>query len=131
MLRHDLRLLRLAILAADAATAVVLFIVISKARFGMSWPAAWEEAGAPWTAWAIAYAAMWVGSLWVHQLDQLRSRWTLRGELMDVLRAVLTVAVLVFSLLFLAHAPEVSRPFLFTLFVAQLVITVLQRIGYR
>jgi exopolysaccharide biosynthesis polyprenyl glycosylphosphotransferase len=64
-------------------------------------------------------------------LDQLRSRWTLRGEVLDVLRAVLTVAVVVFSLLFLVHAPEVSRLFLFILFTAQLVVSVLQRMGYR
>ena len=69
--------------------------------------------------------------IWLHQLDQLRSRWTLRGEVLDILRAVLTVAVVVFSLLFLVHAPEVSRLFLFVLFAAQLVVSVLQRLGYR
>ena len=131
MLRHHLRLVRLALLLADGAVAVALFVLVSRLRLGEAWTGAWVAAGAPWTAWALAYGSLWVGAIWLHQLDQLRSRWTLRGEIMDVLRAVLTVAVVVFSLLFLAHAPEVSRLFLFALFAAQLVVSVAQRVGYR
>jgi exopolysaccharide biosynthesis polyprenyl glycosylphosphotransferase len=131
MLRHHLRLIRLALLLADGAVAVALFVLVSRLRLGEAWTGAWETAGAPWTAWALAYGAAWMGVIWLHQLDQLRSRWTLRGEFLDILRAVLTVAVVVFSLLFLVHAPEVSRLFLLALFVAQLVVSVVQRLGYR
>jgi exopolysaccharide biosynthesis polyprenyl glycosylphosphotransferase len=131
MLRSRFRLLRLAVLAADGAVAAVLFVVASQVRFGDGWREAWSIAGAPWQAWALAYAAMWMGAVWLNQLDQLRARWTLRGEVMDVLRAVLAVAVLVFSLLFLVHAPGVSRLFLLGLFTVHLVVAVVQRLGYR
>jgi exopolysaccharide biosynthesis polyprenyl glycosylphosphotransferase len=131
MLRHHLRLIRLALLLADGAVAVALFVLVSRLRLGEAWTGAWQAAGAPWTAWALAYGVAWVAVIWLHQLDQLRSRWTLRGEVLDILRAVLTVAVVVFALLFLVHAPEVSRLFLLALFVAQLAVSVAQRLGYR
>ncbi len=127
MLRHDLLLLRLTLLAVDGVAAVALFVAVSMLRLGPGWTGAWQAAGSPWWAWAVMYALIWVGAEWLHQLDQLRSRWTLRGEVIDIVRAVLLAAVTVFSLLFLVHAPEVSRLFLVALFTGQLVYTLAQR----
>ncbi len=64
---------------------------------------------------------------WLQALDQLRARWTFRGEVLDILRAVVLLAVSVFSLLFLSKSPEVSRLFLVTLFLAQIAFSVVER----
>jgi exopolysaccharide biosynthesis polyprenyl glycosylphosphotransferase len=127
MFRNHVRLLRLALLLADGLAAVGLFVLVSIVRLGAGWTASWEAAGAPWWTWAFAYAVIWVGAEWLQELDQLRSRWTLRGEVTDILRATLFASVSVFSLLFLVHAPEVSRLFLAILFSAQLVFSIAQR----
>jgi exopolysaccharide biosynthesis polyprenyl glycosylphosphotransferase len=131
MLRHHLRLFRVGLLLADGVAAFGLFVVVSMLRLGPAWTDAWLAAGYPWWAWALAYAVIWAGAEWLQQLDQLRSRWTLRGEVLDILRATLLAAVSVFSLLFLVHAPEVSRLFLVVLFASQLAFSVAQRSALR
>jgi exopolysaccharide biosynthesis polyprenyl glycosylphosphotransferase len=127
MLRHRLRYLRLALLLADGLAAAVLFVVVSRLRLGEGWTDAWQRAGGAWWLWAVAYGVLWAGAEWLQELDQLRSRWTFRGEVVDILRAALLVAVSVFSLLFLVHAPEVSRLFLVILFAGQVVFSTAQR----
>jgi exopolysaccharide biosynthesis polyprenyl glycosylphosphotransferase len=127
MLQHHIRLLRLALLAADGIAAMGLFVVVSGLRLGPDWADAWQAAGASWWLWAAAYGLLWVGAEWLHELDRIRSRWTFRGEVTDIVSAVLVLAVSVFSLLFLVHAPEVSRLFLLVLFASQVVFSVLQR----
>ena len=84
-------------------------------------------AGTPWWTWGIAYAALWAFAEWLQALDQLRARWTFRGEVLDILRAVVLLAVSVFSLLFLSKSPEVGRLFLVTLFLAQVAFSVVER----
>ena len=80
---------------------------------------AWMNAGGPWWMWAAGYGVLWASAEWLQNLDQLRARWTFRGEVGDILRAALILAVSVFSVLFLVHAPEVSRLFLVILFSVQ------------
>jgi exopolysaccharide biosynthesis polyprenyl glycosylphosphotransferase len=121
------RAIRLALLVVDGAAASLLFVVVSMLRLGDDWRAAWLAAGATWWVWSVAYGALWVLAEWSQQLDQLRSRWTFRGEVGDIVRAGLILAVAVFSLLFLVHAPAVSRLFLVTLFAAQVGFSVAQR----
>ncbi|MEW6223975.1 MAG: sugar transferase [Chloroflexota bacterium] len=128
---YHLRLLRLALLLVDGVAAAGLFTLMSVVRLGPEWTHAWEVAGAPWWAWAIAYGFVWVSAEWLHELHQLRSRWTFRGEVTDIIRAALVAAVAVFSLLFLIKAPEVSRLFLIALFATQVVFSVAQRLLLR
>jgi exopolysaccharide biosynthesis polyprenyl glycosylphosphotransferase len=131
MLRHHVRLLRLALLLADGLAAAALFVVVSRFRLGQGWTGAWQDAGGPWWIWAAAYGVLWAGAEWLQSLHQLRARWTFRGEISDILRAALVLAVSVFSILFLVHAPEVSRLFLVILFSAQVVLSVLERRAIR
>ena len=77
------------------------------------------------------YGVLWVAAEWLQELDQLRSRWTFRGEVTDIVRAGFVVAVGVFSVLFLVHAPDVSRLFLIELFAAQVVLSIVQRRALR
>lgn len=127
MVRHRLLLLRLGLLLADSVAAVLLFAVVSIARFDGGWREAWMAAGGPWWVWAVSYGALWAGAEWLQELDRIRARWTMRAEVMAIVRATVLVAVSMFSLLFLVHAPQVSRQFLIMLFSAQLVFSVVQR----
>ncbi len=129
--RHHIRLLRLGLLLSDGVAAFGLFVVISVLRLGAAWEGAWQAAGAPWWAWALAYSGVWIVAEWLQQLDQLRYRWTFRGEVVDILRTVLLAGVSVLSLLFLVHAPEVSRLFLVVLFASQLAFSSVQRAVLR
>ena len=131
MIRRYATVLRLGLLAADALSAVALFLIISMIQFGSGWVGAWQVAGFDPFAAAAAYAAAWVGALWLHDLYRTRARWSFRSEARDVLRADLLVAVATFSALFLFKLPEVSRRFLAALFIAQLIVTLGSRISIR
>lgn len=131
MLRHHVRFLHLVLLLADGFAAAGLFMVVSRFRLGPGWTDAWQSAGGPWWMWAAGYGVLWAASEWLQNLDQLRARWTFLGEVSDILRAALVLAVAVFSILFLVHAPEVSRLFLVILFSAQGVFSILQRRAIR
>jgi exopolysaccharide biosynthesis polyprenyl glycosylphosphotransferase len=128
--RHNTAL-RLALLAVDGISAFALFVVISMVQFGAAWVSAWRSAGFDPFAIAGIYSATWVGALWLHDLYRLRTRWSIRSEFRDVIRADLLIAVATFSALFLFKLPDVSRRFLVTLFVLQVVVTLASRISLR
>ena len=80
---------------------------------------------------AAGYAAALVGALWVQGLYRLRTRLSQRREVTDVLVAILFLAVVVFTTLFLVKLPNVSRLFLLLLFSCQAALTLLSRAGIR
>jgi exopolysaccharide biosynthesis polyprenyl glycosylphosphotransferase len=131
LIRRHNTALRLGLLAADTLTALALFYVTSILLFGDQWTAAWRLAGFEPALVAGLYAAAWVSALWLHDLYRLRSRWSIRSEVRDVMRADLAVAVATFAALFLFKLPTVSRRFLVTLFILQLVVTLASRIAIR
>ena len=131
MIRRYSTILRLGLLAADALSAFVLFLILSVIQFGDRWISAWQTAGFDPVVLAAIYAAAWVGALWLHDLYRTRARWSIRSEIRDVVRADLLVAVATFSALFLFKLPDVSRRFLITLFVAQVIVTLASRISIR
>ena len=67
--------------------AFALFIVISRIQFGADWAATWRRAGFDPFAIAFLYAAAWVAALGLHDLYRLRSRWSIRSDIQDVVRA--------------------------------------------
>ena len=69
--------------------------------------------------------------LWIQGLYRLRVRWSRRREALDVLFAVLLLAVVVFTALFLFKLPNVSRLFLVLLFPAQALLTIASRNAIR
>jgi exopolysaccharide biosynthesis polyprenyl glycosylphosphotransferase len=114
-------------MAADAATAFLLFVAISMVRFGPDWLTTWRTAGIDaWVA-AGAYSAAWLTLLWILGLYRLRARWTARVEGRDVGRAGVLLGLITFSALFAFKLPDVSRLFLLTLFIAQVALTVASR----
>ena len=93
MVRYNLRLLRLALLLADGIAALGLFVIVSMLRFGTGWTQEWSAAGAEWWVWATGYGVLWLSAEWLQELDQVRSRWTFRGEVTDIEDGDLIAAV--------------------------------------
>jgi exopolysaccharide biosynthesis polyprenyl glycosylphosphotransferase len=131
LIRRHITALRLGLLAVDALSAILLFVTISIVQLGPEWMAAWRRAGFDPMAIAAGYAAAWATVLWLHGLYRLRSRWSARTEVRDILRADLLLAVASFSALFLFKLPDVSRRFLITLFIAQAIVTIASRLTVR
>ncbi|HVL54813.1 MAG TPA: sugar transferase [Vitreimonas sp.] len=118
-------------MAADAMTALGLFVAVSLLRFGPDWTEVWRRAGLDPFAAMSTYAAAWIVALWLFGLYRLRARWSRRAEIADVGRAMLLLAVGAFSILFAIKLPQVSRLFLVALFATQIVVTVGSRFAVR
>jgi exopolysaccharide biosynthesis polyprenyl glycosylphosphotransferase len=132
VIRRHVTALRLALMTADALSAIAVFVAVSIFRFGANgWVDAWANAGAAAWPLAIAYSIGWSMTLWVNGLYRMRSRWSARTELADIARAGLLLAVLAFAALFLFKLPNVSRLFLLTLFPAQVAVTTASRLALR
>jgi exopolysaccharide biosynthesis polyprenyl glycosylphosphotransferase len=132
MLRRHGAALRLALMTADAFSAMLLFIAISILRYGESdWGASWALAGMDGNVLAIAYGYGWIAVLWLLGLYRMRARWSLRSEALDIVRAALLLAVATFAVLFWFKMPNVSRQFLLMIFPAQVALTLASRFALR
>ena len=127
LIRRYIAVLHVILMTADAAIAMALFVGVSRFRFGPMWTAEWDKAGIDARVAAILYGAAVVLVLWVQGLYRLRVRWSPRREVLDVLVAVVLLAVVVFTALFLFKLPQVSRLFLLLLFPATAAATILTR----
>jgi exopolysaccharide biosynthesis polyprenyl glycosylphosphotransferase len=129
--RHHAAFLVSAMLV-DGAAAMATFVAVSILRFGPGgWRLAWAHAGIEPLAFMGGYAAAWIAVLWVSDLYRLRARWSVRREVLDVVRAGALLAFASFGLLYALKLPEVSRLFLLALFPAQVLITILLRLVLR
>ena len=64
-----------------------------------------------------------MASLWILGLYRLRTYWSVRGEVTDVLRAMAVAAVVSFSLIFWLKIENISRLFVLELLIAQPIVT--------
>ncbi|MEO8437338.1 MAG: sugar transferase [Chloroflexota bacterium] len=118
--------------AADALTAMALFVGLSIVRFGPSgWRETWDVVGVDPFVAAAGYGLALVTALWLQGLYRLRTRLSIRREVIDVLLAILLLAVVVFTTLYLVKLPDVSRLFLILLFSSQAVLTLVSRASIR
>jgi len=132
VIRRHLMALRLGLIAADWASATAVLLLVSLARFGDGeWLDIWRRLGLDIRIVATLYGLAWVAALWYQGLYQLRTRWQLQSEILDILRATAVVAALTLSALFVAKQENVSRLFLVILFGAQPVVTVAIRAATR
>ncbi len=131
MLRRHGTALRMSLMAADAASAWLLFPLVSAFRFGPGWHQQWDSVGVDPYTLASMYAAAWVATLYLLGLYRLRARWSWRREWVDILRGVLLVAVATLAVLFVVKLPDVSRIFLGELFFAQATVTITSRAVVR
>ena len=128
LIRRHIMALRLLLGAVDVVTAMALFIGLSIVRFGAAgWQETWAGLGIDPFAAAAGYALTWVTVLWLQGLYRLRTRWSRRREVTDILIAVLVLGVVVFTALYLFKLPNVSRLFLLLLFTSQAAATILSR----
>ena len=131
MIRRHITALRASLMAADGASAIGLFIIVSILRFGSGWEPTWRAVGVDPFWLAGIYGSSWVLILWITGLYRLRTRWTWRSEILDLSRATLLVAVSTFCALFVFKLPNVSRLFLVELFILQGVVTITSRTALR
>jgi exopolysaccharide biosynthesis polyprenyl glycosylphosphotransferase len=131
MLRRHAIGFRALLMGADAILAVGLLIVLSVARFGGDWLVLWRPVVREPAVVALAYAALWVLVVWLHDLYRPRSRWTIRGEGLAIARATAVMAAITLSVLFAFRLPDVSRLFLLGLFPAQWALTLSTRLALR
>jgi exopolysaccharide biosynthesis polyprenyl glycosylphosphotransferase len=111
---------------------MALFIGLSMFRFGSpGWRETWHAAGIDPFVAAAGYGAAVVAVIWLQGLYRLRTRLSRRREIIDVLLAVLLLAVVVFTTLYLFKLPNVSRLFLLLLFPAQAALTLVSRAAIR
>jgi len=124
--------LRLGLMAADWASATAVFLLASIARFGGGeWMDIWQRLGLDIRVVAALFGLAWVAALWFRGLYQLRTRWRLQSEALDILRATILVAALTLSALFVLKLDDVSRLFLVILFVAEPLVTFASRAALR
>ncbi len=120
--------LRLALMLGDGITAAVVFLAISFARFGNdAWMAFWTRTGIDIRIAAIVFGFGWVVTLWYHGLYRLRVRWQLRTEAKDIARSTVLYAAITLASLFVIHRDDVSRLFLLAIFIAQPIVTFVER----
>ena len=131
MIRRHITALRLTLMGADGATAVLLFVAISLLRWGPDWTMSWTRAGIAPLAAIGAWAVAWVSILWLHGLYRLRRHWSSRSDATEIVRATTLLALIAFGGLFVVHLPEVSRLFLASLFMTQLAVAIGSRLVIR
>ena len=128
MIRRHLMALRLGLMVADGASAAAVFLLVSIIRFGDGDGLdIWDRLGIDLRLASLAFGIAWVVVLWFEGLYRLRARWRLGTELRDIVKATLLVAALTLSALFLFRQQNVSRLFLLFLFLAQPLVTFVER----
>jgi exopolysaccharide biosynthesis polyprenyl glycosylphosphotransferase len=131
MLRRHASGFRALLMLADGLLAVGLLIVLSWLRFGGEWLSVWRPVLQAPAMFGAAYATAWVVTLWLSGLYRPRARWSIRSEAVAIGRAALVLGLITGTVLFAFRLPDVSRLFLFLLFPAQWLLTLLTRVGLR
>ena len=118
MVRRHTTALRASLMAADFFGAAFLFVLVSIARYGQNWYAAWDRLGIDPLVAAIAYGLGWSLLVGLQGLYRVRARYSLRSEATALLRAgaVLGVAMVVY--LFVERVSDASRLLIVSLLVA-------------
>ncbi len=132
MIRRHVTVLRLALTAADIASSILLFALISAIVLGPNWRADWvKSTQTDGLIPALAYALGWVGVSWLVGLYRLRAHWTILADLRAILRLGAIVASATIIIIFALNLDEVSRPLIVTLIVAQMAVTFVSRVLIR
>ena len=132
MIRRHATELRLLLALFDAVAAVGALALAGFFRFGAEDTLEPFIAVIPNPLAALGlYAVAWPVALWTQGLYRPRARLTVRGEMLDVLRATAIFAAGLLSLLFLFKMPDVSRAVLLLLFPMLAASALLTRLSLR
>jgi exopolysaccharide biosynthesis polyprenyl glycosylphosphotransferase len=132
LIRRHATELRLLLALFDAFAAVSVLGLASLVRFGPSdtLDPFVKVIPNPIAALGI-FAIAWPVALWTQGLYRSRVRLTLRGEVLDVLRASALFAAGILSLLFIFKLPDVSRGVLVLLFPGLALSALVTRLALR
>ncbi len=132
MIRRHATELRLLLALFDAFAAIGVLAAASVFRFGPSdtLDPLFVAIPEPMAALAL-YALAWPVVLWTQGLYRPRVRLTVRGEVVDILRATVLFAGGMLSLLFIFKLPDVSRALLLLIFPGLAMSAVLTRLALR
>ena len=132
MIRRHATALRIAMAVLDGLMAVAVLALAGVVRFGPVAPLDPFISAIPNPFLALViYAVGWPVALWSQGLYRTRARWTIRGEIIDVLRATALFAVAALSLLFVVRLPSVSRGMLVVLFPSLALAGLATRLALR
>jgi exopolysaccharide biosynthesis polyprenyl glycosylphosphotransferase len=125
MIRRHGRTLRWVLMLGDALVAMFVLAVVSAVRAsdGSGWPGIWQVVPTPGLLITL-YSLLWVALLGLQGVYQSRSHWTLRGEVIGVLRAAVMFGLIVFAALFLLDADAVSRAVVVIVLPVQAAVTI-------
>jgi exopolysaccharide biosynthesis polyprenyl glycosylphosphotransferase len=132
VIRRHATELRLLLAFFDALAAIGVLGVASAFRFGAAGALDPLLAAIPEPIiTVVAYAFAWPLALWTQGLYRTRVRLTVRGEIVDVIRATALFAAGVLSLLFLLKLPDVSRAVLLIVFPLLAISALATRLALR
>jgi exopolysaccharide biosynthesis polyprenyl glycosylphosphotransferase len=118
-------------MGADAVMAGVLFMVVGQLDLGDErWTMLWQAGNLTVLVGTATYVVLWVATLWFLGLYAIRARWTVAGELNDIVVASVIFAFSTMSFLFVTRL-EVDRSFLVIVLVAQPFLTMTGRFALR
>ena len=119
-------------MVADGVSAGLVFLLASIARFGDGeWMEIWRGLGFDIRVVAVFFGVAWVAALSYQGMYQLRTRWRLYSEAVDIFRAAILVAALSLSALFIFKQNGVSRLVLGTVFIVEPIVTLASRAAMR
>jgi exopolysaccharide biosynthesis polyprenyl glycosylphosphotransferase len=132
LIRRHGAVLRLFLMGADAITCLILFAVVSALVLGQDWRVDWvaatdTDAFVP----ALAYTIAWVGGAWILGLYRLRAHWTILGDLREVVKLGVIVAIGTAAAIWVLNLDDVSRPLMTGLFISQMIVTFAARVAIR
>jgi exopolysaccharide biosynthesis polyprenyl glycosylphosphotransferase len=131
MIRRHTTSLRALLMLTDGVLAGVLLVALSMLRFGPHWATwAWRITPDP-NLLLLLFSVGWVFALSLNGLYRPRSRWSIRSEAGDVLRATVLMAAATFAVLFWFRMPDVSRSLLLVLFPILFVAVLATRATLR
>jgi len=132
LIRRHGAVLRLFLMAADAVTCLILFAVMSALVLGPDWRIDWVAAtDTDPLVPALTYTIAWVGGAWILGLYRLRAHWTILGDLREVGRLGVIVAIGTAAVIWMLNGDEVSRSLMAGLFISQTVVTFATRVAIR
>jgi exopolysaccharide biosynthesis polyprenyl glycosylphosphotransferase len=127
MIRRHAATLRLLLMLTDGLLAAAVLVLLSVVRFGDDWAVWWRQIIPDPAALLVLYAVGWVVSLALNGLYRPRSRWSIRSEAWDLVRATALMAGATLAVLFWFKLPDVSRLFLVGLFPTQFLVALVTR----
>jgi exopolysaccharide biosynthesis polyprenyl glycosylphosphotransferase len=131
LVRRHAALLRMALMAVDVLSAVALFATVSEFRLGEDWRAEYRAVGLNPAIAAAVYGAGWLFVMWLQGMYRLRARWSLRTDIVALLRATAMLLLATLLVLVLLRLSDGARFILITLFSAQAALAIASRVVLR